>query len=271
MLVTRYSDQKWFKYAGQRGGKSEYLRLFSSPEYELTIARMTGPGNHSPRHRHDFDQIRYALKSNLEYAPDREIPEGCFAYFPEGTYYGPFTLDPDMQLLGLQFQGASRSRFVDYDTLRSAQQELGGKGEFKQGIYTWSDENGRKHNKDGHQAVMEHITGTPLKIPAPRYADPILIYPQNFNWRNAGTGAFYKEFGTFSERGTVIGMIRLEANGSYMVPSPERTTLLVVLSGSANVAGKSLVKQDAIRLDPGETLALTSPDGAELSLYGLPV
>jgi redox-sensitive bicupin YhaK (pirin superfamily) len=55
------------------------------------------------------------------------------------------------------------------------------------------------------------------------------------------------------------------------VTSPERTTLVIVLKGSVDVAGKSLTQRDAIRLDPGDAMTLTSTEGGELSLYGLSV
>lgn len=271
MEITVYGEQEWNKYAGQRGGKSEYLRLSSSEEFEFTVTRMTGPGNTSPRHKHDFDQIRYALKCDSEYAPGRVIPEGCFGYFPEGTHYGPFTLNPDMNLLSLQFQGASRCRFIDYDTLRAAQQALAQKGEFNKGVYTYTDDQGRKHNVDGHQAVVEFVTEQPLKVPKARYSDPLIIYPDAFEWKDAGNGGAYKELGAFTERRTTIGMIQLQKNGSYTVTSPERTTLLTMLKGSAQAAGKPLVARDAIKLQSGESLTISSAEGAELSLFGLPL
>src|SRR4051812_9641085 len=43
---------------------------------------------HSPRHRHNFEQIRYVIAGSATYGPLQAEPGDCI-YFPEGVYYGP--------------------------------------------------------------------------------------------------------------------------------------------------------------------------------------
>ena len=43
----------------------------------------------TPRHRHNFDQIRFPLEGEFHYATDKILPAGWVGYFPEGVHYGP--------------------------------------------------------------------------------------------------------------------------------------------------------------------------------------
>src|SRR6202167_6506179 len=48
----------------------------------------------TPRHRHNFDQIRYVLDGEFS-AGTGAIDAGQCAYFPEGVHYGPQHQDAD--------------------------------------------------------------------------------------------------------------------------------------------------------------------------------
>ena len=61
----------------------------------------------SPRHHHAFQQIRFAEKGNLNYAPGHFIGEGDIAYFPRGAYYGPQVKDTGISV-ALQFGNVTR-------------------------------------------------------------------------------------------------------------------------------------------------------------------
>ena len=43
----------------------------------------------SPRHRHNFDQVRFQLEGTCDFASDGTMRPGSIAYFPGGTRYGP--------------------------------------------------------------------------------------------------------------------------------------------------------------------------------------
>ena len=61
-----------------------------TPEnYLCNIAKNEGDYG-SPRHRHNFDQIRVALDGDMRISPRQSVKEGQIGYFPEGTYYGPY-------------------------------------------------------------------------------------------------------------------------------------------------------------------------------------
>src|SRR5271168_1317022 len=67
----------------------------------------TNPGgHHSPRHRHNFDQVRFILEGEVTY--DRKnYGAGWLGYFPEGVPYGPHGGIEHREIV-LQFAGLSR-------------------------------------------------------------------------------------------------------------------------------------------------------------------
>jgi hypothetical protein len=69
--------------------------------FQLSFGQMGGDFN-SPRHRHNFEQIRYQLEGVLDYGRDGKLVAGMVGYFPEAVYYGP------RQRLPLAGRGAGR-------------------------------------------------------------------------------------------------------------------------------------------------------------------
>ena len=81
--------------------------------FQLSFGQMGGDFN-SPRHRHNFEQIRYQLEGVLDYGRDGKLSAGMVGYFPEACYYGPQSQDPDIscKTIVLQFGGASGSGYL---------------------------------------------------------------------------------------------------------------------------------------------------------------
>jgi len=80
---------------GESGTPGNFsLQLSSTPTY------------YSPRHRHNFDQVRFQLEGDFDFAADGVMKPGSVAYFPEGTYYGPQSGPTLSTTLVLQFGGA---------------------------------------------------------------------------------------------------------------------------------------------------------------------
>src|SRR5262249_44960644 len=83
-----------------RGGRS-HGRIMVEGEpgalenFQLSFGQMGGDFN-SPRHRHNFEQIRYQLEGVLDYGRDGKLVAGMVGYFPEAVYYGPQSQDPDI-------------------------------------------------------------------------------------------------------------------------------------------------------------------------------
>lgn len=149
----------------------------NTPEnYLFVLARQQG--FYSPRHKHNFDQFRYAKKGNFNLAPNIDLSEGNLAYHPEGVEYGPQDDGPDeMILLVLQFGGASGQGFLSLDQIRAANAELLKTGKFEKGKY-YSDKGGEDAEPiDGFEAAWSLANGKKLVYPEPRYNAPIIMHP----------------------------------------------------------------------------------------------
>ena len=123
MRVVHASDVEWAPLSGHRGGTILFKRLLEGSRgdpgnFELSLARADGD-YFTPRHRHNFDQIRVALEGSFNFATKRDLAEGTVGYFPEGTFYGPQEARERSVILLLQFGGASGDGFMSYDELEA--------------------------------------------------------------------------------------------------------------------------------------------------------
>src|SRR5690606_38458334 len=102
-----------------RGGKFQACTLLQGEEgtignFFLTIAR-TFDDFESPRHRHNFDQVRLQLEGDADFTRDGIMTPGMVGYFPEGVFYGPQKNPGESLTVVLQFGGASRSGYLSED------------------------------------------------------------------------------------------------------------------------------------------------------------
>jgi len=112
--------------------------------FRLYYSNATNGEWKTPRHRHNFEQIRLPLAGEFEYAKDKRLPAGWVAYFPESVHYGPQIRLPGLSMLTLQFGGASRSGYLSEAQRRRGYDELRAKGTFEKGAYSWIGENGSR-------------------------------------------------------------------------------------------------------------------------------
>ncbi|MDA1327006.1 MAG: hypothetical protein O3C34_19985, partial [Proteobacteria bacterium] len=140
-----------------------------TPEnYLCNIARSAGDYG-SPRHRHNFDQLRLLLDGKLPVTPRRSMMPGQIGYFPEGTYYGPQVDDgTGWTIMIVQFGGASGEGFLSADEALAAKTSLAQEGDFQGGVFRRKSGPG-KRNQDSYEAVWEHANGRKLAYPKPRY------------------------------------------------------------------------------------------------------
>ncbi len=183
------------------------------PEINLRFGfDQIGDGFYSPRHRHNFDQFRYVVYGETNIAKGRDLHQGEIGYFPEGTYYGPLTQRGDVGLLVMQFPGPQGEYRIADDEKQAAMDRLRAKGgTFEDGIYKYTKADGTKVNQDSYEAVWQETTGRPVEYAKPRYAAPIMVRPQGFQWRKhpKHPGVEVKNLGSFHEYGTAISIWRL--------------------------------------------------------------
>jgi len=235
------------------------LQLSSTPTY------------YSPRHRHNFDQIRYQLSGDFDFSADGMMKPGTIAYFPEGTYYGPQQCESGSETLVLQFGGASRSGYLCAEDHERASAELASRGTFAKGVYTQIRPDGSKLNKDAYEAVWEHVNGRPLVYPGERYLRPVFMEPGSFNWVavDGQPGVCAKSLGEFSELRTRLAVYRLAPGASLSLADH---SIYFVTSGSGCAGNQPFERYSTIDAPAGQRGSLTCGAGepVELLHIGLP-
>lgn len=240
--------------------------------FRLYYAGTTNGEWKTPRHRHNFEQIRLPLAGEFEYAKDRRLPAGWVAYFPESVHYGPQIRLPGLSMLTLQFGGASRSGYLSEAQRRRGYDELRAKGVFERGAYTWIDQNGRRHNQDAFEAIWEHMMGRKLEYPTPRYDGLIVMNPAAYAWLPEGgsPGVSRKWLGSFTERMVRTGFLHLDAGARANIGSDIATEILFLTEGAVAHDGATYGKHTAFCTGPGETIDLEAETPSELFCIEMP-
>ncbi|HXQ25535.1 MAG TPA: hypothetical protein VN822_03925 [Candidatus Acidoferrales bacterium] len=235
----------------------------------FSLQMSSTPTYYSPRHRHNFDQVRFQLEGVFDFALDGSMKPGTVAYFPEGTHYGPQSCQTGSTTLVLQFGGASGSGYLSAEQYEQAAADLAKHGTFAKGVYTELKPDGSKINKDAYEAVWEQVNGRPLKYPGERYLRPVFMDPESFEWIpiEDQAGASCKQLGEFSERRTRISLYKIAPEASL---SLDEHSIYFVLAGAGTVDLKAFKRHTTIHLGVGEQLTAIASEPTELLQIGLP-
>jgi hypothetical protein len=219
---------------------------------------------YAPRHRHDFEQIRVSLEGPMDYGAGQVSEPGWIAYFPAGAYYGPEDIR-NASILLIQWS----EYWVNREQNRAAVDALRARGEFKNGIYSFVDADGRTKNKDGGAAVWEEVYGRELVIPSPKYPSPILMDPEAFEWARLDDVLSQKMMGRFTEHDLVISKVRWDVTGGLSLPD-DRTYCVFTLSGSVRDGDSVFGAHTAVWSEHDENDVLIGEAGTEAILLGFP-
>ncbi len=259
---------------GHRDGTIEFKRFFTGePDtpgcYEFSLTRLQAYS--TPRHTHNHDQVRFCLKGPYNYGHRKDIPEGWVCYHPESAPYGPQRVETECLILTLQMGGAGGHGFMTYDQVDAANRRLRERGEFRNGVYFPHAAGDGERGVDGWEAVWRDVHGgEPPAFASPRYAEPILINPDAFDWvaDPGAPGVDHRPLGVFTERGLAIGFTRLGAGAAHTVRADRAPTILYVLDGSvrpdAATLAATLDAGSAILVEPGDAVELTAAEPSRL-------
>jgi hypothetical protein len=240
---------------------------------ELSLS-IVPEGYFTPRHRHNFDQIRYTLEG-IQSTGYGDLGPGEIGYFPEGAYYGPQAQKGECTALVLQFQGASGEHLLSNEEMNATYQKMIAAGaKFENGIYRGQTADGRRKNKDSYVAIWEEHEGRKLTFPKPRYRAPVMMEPSHFNWLQdrARPGIETKHLGTFSEMRTGIGYFRLLPQARLAGGKQKDCELRYLVEGSFAYGGRRWDAGTYMYVPFGsETGAITSEGGANFFVISLPV
>ena len=227
---------------------------------------------YTPQHHHNFDQVRVMLEGVFGYAKDTVQEAGTIGYFSEGTRYVQFGRGAAEMLL-LQCSGASHSNYLSLADLKEVTEDLAtnGKGEFVDGVYTYVDEDGKKHNKDGWEAAWEYKFQQPVVYPKSRYESPVIMNPDNYQWLQSGEpGVEVRHLGSFNERQLALGQLRLSSGSSFALPVTGSRRLLFVYEGEGSFNDESVTRHSAAFIDANEAVEIKAQEDLFLLSICLP-
>lgn len=213
----------------------------------------------SPRHRHNFDQVRVQLVGDASFTRDGVMKPGMVGYFPEGVYYGPQENAGESKTLVLQFGGASGSGYISEERFQQGVEELKQFGTFEKGVFHRIKEDGGRKNQDAYEAVWEHIHGRRMEYPKSEHGEPVFMDPAAFEWQAepGQAGVRRKLLGVFSARKLRISVLGLSAGASGALAA---NSIAFVLSGGGTAAGKEWRQHATLRTgEMPESLVASEP------------
>jgi hypothetical protein len=271
MQVVQGDQIEWVRGLEHRGGTFHFRHLLDGASGRIDNFSLTMGRNDkdfvSPRHRHNFDQFRFQLEGDLNFARDGKMTPGMVGFFPEGAAYGPQTSAATATTIVLQFGGASGSGYLSRQEVRRAMEQLTDTGRFEAGIYRRNPGLPGKRNQDGYEAIWSHVNGRTLHYPKPRYPGPIMMNRAHFAWVPVAPGVSEKLLGTFTERCARAGFLRLDPGASYQVAG---RGIYVACEGQGRIGDQPLRRFTTLFLDHGERAILTADETTELLHLGLP-
>jgi hypothetical protein len=223
---------------------------------------------YSPRHKHNFEQVRVQLSGTTNYDRDGVLKPGVIGYFPEGTPYGPTTVPTeDSVIVILQAGGPSLSGYASAIERENAIAELKKFGTFKNGAYLPNAPGGK--NQDAFEATWEHINKRKLEYPMLRYQHPVFMNTQNFPWRamSGAPGVSERQLGSF-EAGFTIRTVMIQPGSVVTVKG---RTIAYVMEGTGSAGGTAFRKEDVVYADAGETAEIRAASAVELCTIEMPV
>lgn len=261
--------------APHRGGGIHFTYLLDGDpamkdNFSLSIIDFED-GYSTPRHRHNFEQIRVMLDGEFSFAPGKTQKPGSVGYFCEGGYYTQHGLGRSRMLL-LQVAGPGGEPYLNHDLLREGGRQLAEVGAFDDGVYSWTDDTGRKHNQDGYEAVWQHVFDRPLSYCKPRYSEPLIMDPDAFGWIEDADadGVEHRTLGVFNERVTRLGMIRLAAGARWTIDDPAQGWLWYVIEGAGHANDEAWSAESALHVDLGERAVIEASSDTVAYTFGLP-
>jgi len=209
------------------------------------------------------------LEGSFGFGPGQVQQQGSVGYFCEGTYYTQAGEGPSTTLL-LQIGGPSGQGFMSRRQLRAGIDSLTERGSFADGIYTWHDGAGKKHNQDSYEAVWEHVNGKPVVYPRPQYQGPVLLEPERFAWLPLAEGVATRELGCFNGHGLRLAQWRAQPGAQFTLDTAAQPLLLFCLEGGGRAGHQAYSRWSTVELAGGERVVLQAEAESTWFVFGLP-
>lgn len=219
---------------------------------------------HTPRHRHEFEQIRLVVDGELDFGDGIVCRKNEVAYFPAGALYGPQRSE-GCSILILQWSNT----WVTRPAQAKALEQLRARGEIIDGKFWWTDGAGTRRSQDSVNAIWEQVHGRKLTFPEPRYIKPILMRPDAFDWPDGNDTFAVKPLGRFTEHDLGISIVRWRRDGDLEL-ADDRTELVFSLTDGLLQDGATCAARTAVWSDAGESAIVAARAGTEALLVRFP-
>jgi hypothetical protein len=275
MKIVQGEELQWTRGLEHRGGMFHFRNLMEGEpgtidNFQLSMGRVGGDF-YSPRHRHNFEQVRFQLAGEVDFARDGKLKAGMVGYFPEGMFYGPQSQDPNTTpfTVVLQMGGASGSGYLSRAEVKAGMDALSEQGEFKDGVFRRHKDVPGKRNVDGYQAIWEYVNKKPMAYPKPRYSRPFMMDPANYESvpLEDAPGVAEKFLGVFTEWRTSARFLSLDPGAAF---EGQGRSLYFVVDGEGTVGGERLQPCTTIYLQRGERTAFRAQTATHMLHLGMP-
>jgi hypothetical protein len=275
-------SQDFFAVAGdlRNSGKRHSRMLVTGNEGAVDNYKLSyGAGGNkdewkTPRHRHNFEQIRHPLRGDLIIGHNTIVPEGWVSYFPESCWYGPQVRKPDLSMIVLQFAGPTGYGYDTARELKAGMDALSAKGgEFKNGMYSWVDAEGKHRSQDAAEAIYEENRGEQIVYPEARYDRLLMFNPEAYPWVEEADqpGVSHKWMGTFTEREIRFGFVKIEAGATFQLGTQPSVEVMFLKSGAILHEGTRHETLTGFSTEAADApTGLTAAEPAELFYAKLP-
>jgi len=269
MQIVDTTRQPWELIVPNTRGGDVYRKVIVAAQggdqvsYDVRL-ELFGEGDRayaSIRHRHDFEQLRYAVSGRMDLGVGM-LDQGQVGYFPANAYYGPQKCDGAVILIAQW-----GDHFITKADSDRAVAELSRAGEFTGGIYRSAGPDGRPFNKDPLNAIWEQVFGRPYVPQKPRYAQPVVISPDSFGWSPPDGPVRARRLGIFTENDAAIETLAWTRDGTWHAPpaaGDQRPALLFTTAGQFTSDGQDFGVLAGLWAGPGEPIHLHATAGSEL-------
>jgi hypothetical protein len=227
----------------------------------------------SPRHFHNFDQVRLQVRGTYAFGEDGTMHPGTIGYFPESTPYGPQTSADDTVQLVLQIGAPGGAGYIGEHERVAAVAALAKQGRFEGGRY-FAESDRTSTGQDGFEAVWEHASGRRVRYAPKRLEKPLLVHPDAYEWLpvSGAEGVRCKRIWDFGGRTVGCLVYRLGA-GATLALAGAQTCWVQDGRGRIVQAGEppGYAPSDALHLRQGETVHLQAQEETTLLVLTHPV
>lgn len=272
VLVYALDDVEWQRLGKHRGPGLKMKSLTFRGDGRgnnlwLSLSEMED-GWSSPRHMHNFDQIRYVLDGETGFT-NWDLRAGECAYFPAGVHYGPQEQHGSALLFTLQFPGAGGQYYLTPEQVEETVARLradnpdfgkGGKGVDKRG-----------QQRDSYEIVWETHQNAPVIYPSSDFAEPVRFDRHESITDTHLAGCDVTLLGEVESNG--LQVLRVTGSGPLrIVPArADCTEFWILEGGSVDVDGRELRPLTVIQLQAGAPkLDVTAANDVKFTVLRLP-